>query len=91
MQTPLRVMIVDENSDRAALIEASLVEAGYAIVARVIGRADLGQLGDYQNLDQRAWAYGVEAGYRLVDTWAKPWMRLGINSGSGDTNLNDGT
>ena len=41
VQTPLRVMIVDENPERAALIETSLVDAGYEIVARVIGRADL--------------------------------------------------
>jgi two-component system, response regulator / RNA-binding antiterminator len=34
-------MIVDENPERAAIIEASLVAAGYEIVARVIGRADL--------------------------------------------------
>jgi response regulator NasT len=34
-------MIVDENADRAALIERSLVSAGYAIAARVIGRTDL--------------------------------------------------
>ena len=38
---PLRVMIVDENPERAALIEASLAGEGYEIVARVIGRADL--------------------------------------------------
>jgi hypothetical protein len=50
-----------------------------------------GQLGDYQELTQRAWAYGVELGYRLTDVWAKPWMRAGINSGSGDTDPNDGT
>ena len=31
-------MIVDENPERAALIETSLVDAGYEIVARVIGR-----------------------------------------------------
>lgn len=34
-------MIVDENADRAALIETSLLGAGYEIVARVIGRTDL--------------------------------------------------
>jgi hypothetical protein len=44
-----------------------------------------GQFGDYQSLDQLAWAYGVEAGYRLMEVPSKPWMRLGINSGSGDT------
>jgi hypothetical protein len=50
-----------------------------------------GQFGDYQDLTQRAWAYGVEVGYRLQDLWAQPWLRAGINSGSGDTNPNDGT
>jgi len=50
-----------------------------------------GQFGDWQSLTQRAWAYGVEAGYRLTDVWAKPWLRVGINSASGDTNPNDGT
>jgi hypothetical protein len=43
-----------------------------------------GQLGEWQSQTQRAWAYGAELGYRLQDAWAKPWMRLGINSGSGD-------
>ena len=50
-----------------------------------------GQFGDWQSLSQRAWAYGVEAGYRLTDVWAKPWLRVGINSASGDTNPKDGT
>ncbi|MGH7788235.1 MAG: alginate export family protein, partial [Candidatus Binatia bacterium] len=48
-----------------------------------------GQFGEWQSLTQRAWAYGVELGYRLPDVWAKPWMRTGINSGSGDTNPDD--
>lgn len=50
-----------------------------------------GQLGDYQELDQRAWAYGVEGGYRLMGVWAKPWLRAGVNSGSGDDDPDDGT
>jgi Alginate export len=50
-----------------------------------------GQFGDWQSLTQRAWAYGVEAGYQLTDVWAKPWLRGGINSGSGDTDPNDDT
>lgn len=49
-----------------------------------------GQFGDWQSLTQQAWAYGVELGYRLDSVWAKPWMRTSINSGSGDTNPNDG-
>jgi hypothetical protein len=50
-----------------------------------------GQFGDWQSLTQRAWAYGVEAGYRFTDVWAKPWLRAGINSASGDTDPNDRT
>lgn len=50
----------------------------------------MGQLGDWQSLTQRAWAYGIELGYRLGTVWAKPWLRGGINSASGDTNPNDG-
>ncbi len=48
-----------------------------------------GQFGDWQSQAQRAWAYGAELGYRVGTVWAKPWLRAGINSGSGDTNPND--
>lgn len=48
-----------------------------------------GQFGKWQSERQKAWAYGVELGYRLTDVFAKPWTRIGINSGSGDTNPND--
>jgi hypothetical protein len=48
-----------------------------------------GQFGDWQSQQQRAWAYGAEMGYRFDEIWAKPWMRAGINSASGDTNPND--
>jgi response regulator NasT len=41
VQTPIRVMIVDENAERAALIEASLRDTGCEVVARLTGRADL--------------------------------------------------
>lgn len=41
MQTPIRVMIVDENADRAALIEVALAQSGCEVVATLIGRADL--------------------------------------------------
>ncbi len=55
------------------------------------GKADFllwgaGQLGDWQSLEQRAWAYALEGGYQLPDLWARPWLRVGIDqsSGSGD-------
>jgi len=37
----IRVMIVDENEARAALIEAAIEGAGFEVVGRVIGRVDL--------------------------------------------------
>ena len=41
MQSPVRVMIVDENEERAGLIESGIRAGGYEVVARLIGRADL--------------------------------------------------
>ena len=49
-----------------------------------------GQAGDWQGQDHSAWAYGAEIGYQLPDVWSSPWLRAGINSGSGDPNPNDG-
>jgi len=58
------------------------------------GKADVlswaaGQLGAWQALDQRAWAYDLEAGYQLTGLWARPWTRLGFFRGSGDPDPND--
>ncbi len=50
-----------------------------------------GQFGDWQRLDHRAWAYGVEAGYQLPEVWGTPWLRAGINVGSGDSSPSDNT
>ena len=41
MPKPMRVMIVDENAERARLIEAGLVADGCEVVGCVIGLADL--------------------------------------------------
>lgn len=48
-----------------------------------------GQLGNYQDQNHTAWAYGVEAGYQLAEVWSRPWLRLGIDSASGDPDPND--
>ncbi len=66
------------------------------VLALPQGKLDLsaffyGQVGDWQELDQRAYAYGVEAGYKWEAAWASPWLRAGINVGSGDSDPNDGT
>ena len=39
--SPIRVLIVDESAERAALIEAALVASGCEVIERLIGRADL--------------------------------------------------
>ena len=48
-----------------------------------------GQFGDYQTLSQSAWAFGLEAGYKWTEAWAQPWMRVGIDSASGDPDPTD--
>jgi hypothetical protein len=52
------------------------------------GKADFllwaaGQFGDWQSLEQEAWAYALEAGYQLPEVWAAPWLRFGVNQSSG--------
>ena len=48
-----------------------------------------GQFGNYQDLNHSAWAYGVEGGYQIPGVWSRPWLRLGINSASGDPDPDD--
>ncbi len=59
------------------------------------GQADLllwalGQLGHWQSLDHRAWAFAAEVGYQLPDVPWKPWLRGGLNMSSGDDDPTDG-
>lgn len=60
------------------------------------GLADLvaygfAQTGAWQSQEQSSYAWGAEVGYRLPDVWSKPWLRIGYNVGSGDTDPTDGT
>jgi hypothetical protein len=97
------VLYVDNRSAAALAADKGRASRIHTVGANVVhvvpvgaGSVDAlaygyGQFGDWQSLTQRAWAYGVEAGYRLTDVWAKPWLRVGINSGSGDTDPKDDT
>jgi hypothetical protein len=49
------------------------------------------QVGNWQSQNQSAYAWGTELGYQLPDVWAKPWLRLGFNLGSGDKDPTDNT
>jgi len=84
------------QADRGKPANLHTVGADFAHVEELgPGRADAmafgyAQMGEWQSLQQRSWAYGVELGYQLPDVWAAPWMRFGINSASGDQDPNDG-
>lgn len=59
------------------------------------GRADLllwaaFQTGDFYELDHRAFAVLLEAGYHLHEAPASPWLRAGVNLASGDRDPRDG-
>ncbi len=49
----------------------------------------VGQFGDWQSQDHRAWAFAVEAGYQLPGVWGRPWLRFGIDRSSGDDDPTD--
>lgn len=49
------------------------------------------QFGDWTNQSQSAYAFALEGGYQWTDVMLKPWVRVGYNLGSGDTNAKDGT
>jgi len=47
------------------------------------------QYGDWQSESHDAWAYALELGFQLPDVWAKPWLRVGLDQSSGDSDPND--
>lgn len=60
------------------------------------GVADLllwsaGQGGDWSDRRHAAWAYAVEAGYRLPRVPWRPWLRAGLDRSSGDADPADGS
>lgn len=49
-----------------------------------------GQTGDYGPNEHGAWALVFEAGVQLPKVFAKPWLRVGANVASGDSDPADG-
>jgi hypothetical protein len=43
------------------------------------------QFGDWQSQSHDAWAYALELGYQLPEVWAQPWLRIGLDQSSGDS------
>lgn len=52
---------------------------------------DQGPASGVRNRDQLAGAVLAEVGYQLHEVFGKPWLRLGVNWGSGDDDLDDDT
>lgn len=48
------------------------------------------QFGDWLSQSQDSYAYAIEFGYQLPDVFAKPWLRVGLDQSSGDSDPNDG-
>ncbi len=48
------------------------------------------QFGDWGKQKQRAFAYTYEAGYQPKNFFMKPWLRIGRERSSGDSNSTDG-
>jgi hypothetical protein len=88
---PLAARQADHGDITVETIGADLVyahEIGPGVADGLAWAA--GQVGDWQSLDQRSWAYAVEAGYRLPNLTAKPWLRVGLFRSSGDDDPTDG-
>ena len=81
----------DTNDIAISTIGADVVHVASAGPGKVdvLGWA-AGQVGDWESLNQGAWAYALEVGYQLPDVLLKPWLRLGFSRSSGDPNKNDG-
>lgn len=47
------------------------------------------QTGEWGALDQDSWAYTLEAGHQWPKLGWKPWLRVGLDRTSGDSNPND--
>jgi hypothetical protein len=90
------VVVLDNGAPDEGILELYTLGANFLQVFDVgPGRADLllwgaTQFGDWQTQDQEAYAFALEAGYQLPDAPGKPWLRVGWNVGSGDSDPFDG-
>lgn len=48
------------------------------------------QTGSWYELDQQSYAFAAETGYQFTESTWKPWLRAGLDYGSGDHNSLDG-
>jgi hypothetical protein len=87
---PLDVREADDGALEIYTLGANLTH----VVSVGPGKLDLlgwavTQFGDWQSQSQDSWAWAIEAGYQLPDLWAAPWLRVGLDVSSGDSDPND--
>jgi hypothetical protein len=76
-------------------IDIQTFGADYVGTARVAGNSfdlllwGVGQIGTWGTLRQRSYAYAAEGGWQTPLTKLKPWLRVGLDYGSGDGNPSD--
>jgi hypothetical protein len=89
----------DRPTDRGGLSDEVEVTSfgGHWLGVYPVGRGKIdtlawlaGQVGDYDDLDHRAGALALEAGYQFADAALKPWLRAGLNLSTGDGDPTDG-
>lgn len=87
---PLAVRVGDAGPIRVETV------GGHAAVAAPTGSGTVdllawgvAQRGDWGRQSHNAWAIAAEGGYQLPQLPLSPWLRLGINQGSGDRNPMD--
>lgn len=87
---PLAVREADDGPLEIYTLGANLTH----VVSVGPGKLDLlawgvTQFGDWQSQSQDSWAWALEVGYQLPDLWAAPWLRVGLDMSSGDSDPND--
>ena len=89
---------VDNTAAVASDVDIQIHTLGFhAVGAYPTGPGELdflvwgaGQFGGWYELNQRAYAGAIEAGYQLKDIPWKPWLRTGYFKSTGDGNPKDG-
>ena len=88
---PLAVRELDRERIRIHTV------AGHALTLFDLGASELDLLfwgtfqgGKWGSQSHFAWSFATEAGLRFPAVWSAPWLRVGINRASGDSDPNDG-
>lgn len=88
--------LAERQADRRPIRLHTIGAHAIGLVAAGPGEIDLllwgvVQTGRWGELGQTSWAFAAEAGYQIPRLPASPWLRVGIDRSSGDSDPNDGS